>query len=173
MNLFDKADSIKAVVDSKKRSGKIALKSTIAVPYFKGLYRKGDFYPCKIGKGKKATEIKVKPLTGAFIISYFTCLAQDIVREENQHRRLNEILDPLQESPYNPVGSTTFLVEALIASEGFSLAEYSQGKTEGARRIEQHLKTVAEQRGLRVAVDAQGQIEGITEQIACSVLSAI
>lgn len=173
MNLFETASSLKAVSDSKKRKGSSAsLAETITVPYFKGLYRRGDKYSVTLTKTlpaikadkeagikaspatKKEVSLQVKPLAGAFILSYFTCLASCLCKEANQ---------PL----------TTFVVQALIGLEGFSLADYAQGKTTGAKRVETHLKAMNEQRGLNISVNNEGLIAGLSDAIVDDVLSAI
>lgn len=155
MNLFKIADESKKVADSKKRGNQSALKTTISIPYFKGLYRK---------KGN---------LTGAFLISYFTCLAFCIVKAENAHRTFSNSIRPDTEDAMPSVHLSTYLIEALLNQEGFSLAEYQQGKTQGAKRIEQHLKAIAEKEEMSFSVNEQGVVKGVTPKVAQSVLSAI
>ena len=182
MNLFETASIIKAEQESKARKGTSAsLASTITVPYFKGLYRKGDKY--NVLHTYKTVEEKgiivdahivpmqVKPLTGAFLISYMTCLAytfcrDNVVTTKDKKGKVTEKADP------KPL--TVHIVQALIQLEGFSLEDYAQGKTTGSKRIEQHLKAIAEQRKLAISVDAKtGVITGLNDAIVNSVLSAI
>ena len=171
MNIFKIAEQKKVVADSSKRGNNAALKTTISIPYFKGLYRKGESYSIKIGKGKKVTEVTVKPLTGAFIISYATCLSACLVQEENRRVQASNFL-AYTEDTQEPVILTTYLIEAVLSSEGFAFDDYAQGKTQGARRIEQHLKAIATQRELPINVE-NDIVTGVTTEIVSSVLSAI
>lgn len=164
MNLFEQANAIEVAAKASARKGStMSSPDTLTIPYFKGIVRKGDAYTLKINKTSKddkgktvksIVDLKVKPLTGAFIISYATCLAYFICKEAKQ---------PL----------TVFVVQALLQQEGFSLEDYSQGKTKGSKRIALHLKAIAEQRGLKLSCNDTGIIEGITDKIACEVLTAI
>lgn len=168
MKIFKQAEQKKQEADSKKRGNNASLKSTVSIPYFKGLYRKGDAYTIKCKQNKKKIDVVVKPLTGSFIISYATCLAQCIVNAENDKRRFsNDIEDCLA-----PVTLSSYLIEVVLSSEGFSLDDYAQGKTQGARRIEQHCKAIAEQRELSITVQ-DSIIQGVTPEIVNAVLSAI
>ena len=163
MNIFEKAKAIETERKANARKGSTApLRDTLTIPEFKGYVRKGERYSIplvrsiKDDKGKvKAMKVdySVKPLSGAFILSYFSCLAYDLCKAEKQ---------PL----------TVFVVQALIEYEGFTLSEYSQGKVQGSARITAHLKAIAEQRGLTLSVNKDtGEIAGI-EKYACKVIQA-
>jgi hypothetical protein len=177
MNLFETAAAIKTEQENKARKGTSAsLASTITVPYFKGLYRKGDKYTVTLApkvieeKGvivdAQAQAVSVKPLTGAFLISYMTCLAYTFCKDNTKTVKGKTVADPM------PL--TVHVVQALLQIEGFSLDDYAQGKTTGSKRIEQHLKAVSEQRALNLSVDTKtGIITGLTDTIVNSVLSAI
>ncbi len=177
MNLFNIANDKKVVADSKRRGSQAALKTTISIPFFKGVYRVGKenkLYSIKVAplKGKKKVVVPVKPITGAFIITYFSCLAFDLVQDENRHRAACNFADPLKESALAPFDLTTFFVEALIESEGFTYTDYQQGKTQGATRIGRHITEVSEKNELPITVD-DSIIKGITPEIADSVLTSI
>jgi len=161
MNLFETAAQLQAKKEATSRKGAAApLRDTLTIPYFKGYVRKGDRYTLalthtvKDDKGKvKVAKVahSVKPLSGAFLISYFACLAYDLCKVEKQP-------------------CTIFVVQALIAFEGFNLDEYSQGKVQGSSRVTTHLKAIAEQRGLNLTIDKKsGEIKGL-EKYACEVL---
>ena len=182
MNLFETAASIKTEQENKARKGTTAsLQSTITVPYFKGLYRKGDKYTVthtyKTAEDKGVivdahiVPMQSKPLTGAFLISYMTCLAytfcrDNVIATKDKKGKVTEKPDP------KPL--TVHVVQALLQLEGFSLDDYAQGKTTGSKRIEQHLKAISEQRSLAIKVDAKtGVITGLNDAIVNSVLSAI
>jgi len=171
MNIFKQAEQVKAKADSTKRGNQVALKSTITVPCFKGLYRKGEPYTIKVKQGKKKIDVSVKPLTGAFILSYFTCLAACIVQDENAYRAASNSTG-LNDKELEPVQLTSHLVEVVLSSEGFSLDDYKQGKTTGARRIESHLKAMREQRDINIAIK-DSVITGLNQDIVQAVLSAI
>jgi len=177
MNLFETANQLKADKESKARkSSQASSPDTLTVPYFKGIVRKGDKYALslspKVHEHKGIIEyaepvaIQVKPLTGSFLISYFTCLAYQLCKHNTKVVGKKVIVDP------QPL--TVFVVEALLRIEGFSLDDYAQGKTKGSVRIASHLKAISEQRGMKVSVDAKtGIISGITDKVACEVLNAI
>jgi hypothetical protein len=165
MNLFEKAKKIETDIASKTRKGSNApLSSTVAMPFFKGNMRKGDSTYLVKGiatrKDDKGKVIKVavqydsrrKPLAGTFLLSYFSCLAYDICKEAKQP-------------------CTTYLVQALIEHEGFTLDEYSQGKIQGASRIAKHLKDIAIREKLAISISDKGLITGL-EKYACKVLQA-
>jgi len=171
MNIFKQAEQAKQKAESTKRGNQVALKSTVTIPYFKGLYRKGDAYEVKVKQGKKKVALSVKPLTGAFILSYFTCLAACIVQDENQYRAASNSTG-LNDKELEPVQLTSHLVEVLIASEGFALDDYKQGKTQGAKRVESHLKAMKEQRDINIAIN-ESVITGLNNEIVQAVLSAI
>ena len=173
MNLFEQASQLKADKESKARkSSQASSPDTLTVPYFKGIVRKGDRYSVNlmpkvyehegIIEYVEPVSIAVKPLTGSFLISYFTCLAYQLCKRNMKGKKAD------------PQPLTTFVVEALLRIEGFSLDDYAQGKTKGSVRIASHLKAISEQRGMKIAVDAKtGEIKGITDDIACQVLNAI
>ena len=177
MNLFETASNIQKEHDNKARKGcSQSLASTITIPYFKGLYRKGDKYNVTLApvvteeKGviidAREQHIAVKPLTGAFLISYFTCLAYSICKTNTTKKGNKTVLAPMP--------CTTYVVQALLQIEGFTLDDYAQGKTTGAKRIELHLKAMTEQRGMALTVDAKtGEISGLTDEIVNSVLTSI
>ena len=185
MNLFQIASDRKAEADSKRRGKNTPLLSTISIPFFKGYFRKGDPYetPARVvereKKGKKTVEtvkdisLKVKPLVGAFIITEGVCLAQCVVNAENAYRKANNFIASHVEGEEKPfVVNSTYLVEVLLSEEGFTLADYSQGKVEGAKRIAHHVKKIAEDRKLDISVNEQGTIQGVTPEIVNAVLSA-
>jgi len=158
MNLFENATALAAVAESKMRKGSkgnIALNLTI--PYFQGVVRRGEEYSLTLTKkeGRKSLPVtmKVKPVSGTFILSYFTCLAFCIAQEAKQP-------------------CTIFLVQALIAQEGFTLGEYCQGKVQGANRITKHLKDLTKQGKVSVSVSDKGLITGITPEMMNAVLTA-
>jgi len=177
MNLFETANAIKEAKEAKARkASQGSSPDTLTVPYFKGIVRKGDKYSVSLmphvveEKGiivsAEPVAIQVKPLTGSFLISYFSCLAYQLCKHNTKVVGKKVVAD---EQPL-----TVFVVEALLRIEGFSLDDYAQGKTKGSVRIASHLKAIAEQRDLKVSVDAKtGIISGITDKIACQVLSAI
>ena len=171
MNIFQIAEQAKQKAESTKRGNNVALKSTVTIPYFKGLYRKGEPYTIKVKQGKKKIDVSVKPLTGAFILSYFTCLAACIVQDENAYREASNSTG-LNEKPLEPVQLTSYLIEVLIASEGFCLDDYKQGKTQGAKRVESHLKAMKEQRDIDIVI-SDSVITGLNQDIVQAVLSAI
>lgn len=156
MNIFEQAQAIKEAKEASARKGSVSSSpDTLTIPYFKGIVRKGDKYSTKGTIKKKACEFQVKPLTGAFLISYFSCLAYCLCKAEKQP-------------------CTIFVVQALLQHEGFSLDDYAQGKTKGSTRIAGHLKAIAEQRNLPLSVDAKtGEIKGLSDEIAKSVLSSL
>jgi hypothetical protein len=158
MNLFENATALAAVAESKMRKGgkgNVALNLTI--PYFQGVVRRGEEYSLTLTKkeGRKSLpfEVKVKPVSGTFILSYFTCLALCIAEEAKQP-------------------CTAFLVQALIAQEGFTLSEYAQGKVQGASRITKHLRDLTKQGKISVSVSDKGVISGLTPEIVNAVLTA-
>ncbi len=149
-DIFDIAISNKAKRDSKKKGNLSSLKSTIVLPFFKGVYRK---------KGN---------VTGTFVMSYFTCIAYCIVKHENAERTEKNKSIKKKDDKLVPVALDTFLIEALISSEGFALDTYSQGKVQGAKRIEGHLNAI------ELAVSVKDDIvSGLTDKIVESVLTAI
>jgi len=177
MNLFESAQAIKSERDAKARkSSQGSSPDTLTVPYFKGIVRKGDKYTVKLAprvyehegiiEGVEEQALQVKPLTGAFLISYFTCLAYEMCKNNMKGKGKTAKPDP------QPL--TTYVVEALLKIEGFSLEDYAQGKTKGSVRIASHLKAISEQRDLKISVDAKtGTISGITDKVACEVLSSL
>jgi len=177
MNLFETANQLKAEKESKARkSSQASSPDTLTIPYFKGIVRKGDRYSVSLSPrvieeegiivSAEPIAIQVKPLTGSFLISYFSCLAYQLCKHNTKVVGKKVTADP------QPL--TVFVVEALLRIEGFSLDDYAQGKTKGSVRIASHLKAISEQRDLKVSVDAKtGEIKGITDKIACQVLNAI
>jgi hypothetical protein len=158
MNLFENATALSAVAESKMRKGikgNVALNLTI--PYFQGVVRRGESYSLSLtrkeGRKNVAVQLQVKPLSGAFILSYFVCLASCIAQEAKQP-------------------CTTFLVQALITQEGFTLSEYAQGKIAGASRVAKHLKDLTKQGKISVSVSEKGVITGLTPEMINAVLTA-
>ena len=148
--IFDIAVQNKAKRDSKKRGSQASLKSTISIPFFKGVYRK---------KGN---------VTGTFVMSYFTCIAYCLVKHENADRTEKNKSIKKKDDKLAPVTLDTFLIEALISSEGFALDTYSQGKVQGAKRIEGHLNAI------ELAVSVKDDVVvGLTDKIVDAVLTAI
>lgn len=175
MNLFDNAASLK--VEAKKRTSrnnKIPHACTIKPPHLGGLYRKGDSYelplqsiPVKFSKfaqtarRKKVEQVEIvhksKPLAGTFIITFCTALAFCIVADANAEiHEQNEGLSDEDKKPFYPFN--TYVVEALITTEGFLSSEYAQGKVTGAKRIEAHLLAAADREGIDLTIDSEGNI---------------
>jgi len=158
MNLFENANALSVEHESKARKGsKGSSPLTLTIPYFQGVVRRGEEYSLALTRkeGRKAVPatLQVKPLSGTFILSYFTCLAFCIAEEAKQP-------------------CTTFLVQALITQEGFTLGEYCQGKVQGASRIAKHLKDLTKQGKITVSVNDKGIISGITPEVMNAVLTA-
>lgn len=172
MNIFTLAAEKKAEADSKKRAGNTILATTVTLPHFKGVYRRGDEYKVKLHRGEAIVERAVKPLSGAFIISYCTCLASCIVDAENALiKALNDKeKDKKKHTPFHALNA--YIVEAVIAAEGFNADEYSQGKIAGAKRIALHLKALAKERKVKVSVNDELVID-IDKAIVQDVLQAI
>jgi len=158
MNLFENATALETDAKSKARKGsKGSSPLTLTIPYFQGVVRRGETYSLDLTKkeGRKTVPatLQVKPVSGTFILSYFTCLAFCIAQEAKQP-------------------CTTFLVQALISQEGFTLGEYCQGKIAGANRIAKHLKDLTKQGKISVSVNDKGIITGITPEVMNAVLTA-
>jgi len=181
MNMFDAATTLKIETENKSRKGMSVQRDKIRLPFFKGNYRsKKHTYSvdCKSVKVKgtrqKKVAVPVVGVTGAFLISYFACLARDIVTCENKYRiNHNELAIRYDSELKELVPFTTYLVEVLMSQEGFSFADYSQGATKGAKRIEQHLRAISDREDMHLVIDSNSLITGLTKEITDSVLQSV
>ena len=178
-NLFEVAQGLKQVVDSKSRKGLSVSRDKIKLPYFRGNFRSEksgtfslDLKTVKI-KGKRTKKVTVtgSNVTGAFLISYFSCLAYCIVQCENQYRHANNYFS-FDAEKKAIVPFTTYLIEALLSQEGYSFADYKQGSITGAKRIENHIVAIAKREKLAFAIN-ESIITGFTPVIVNNVLSAV
>lgn len=182
MNLFDKAIEIQTEIQSKSRKGSSVRRDSIKLPFFKGNMRSKkhaysiDCKSIKV-KGKKQKKVIVpvsKPVTGAFLISYFSCLAYDIVHCENKYRIANNFFSNHFDSEKKDLVSfTTFLIEVLLSQEGFAFSDYSQGTIQGAKRIEKHLRDISERENLKLVIDSNSLISGFNTDITNQVLLSV
>lgn len=180
-NLFDKATESRRIAQSKSKSGQVARRGKIKLPVFQGNYRSEksgtyalDLKSVKV-KGKKQKKITVsgKNLTGAFIISYYSCLAACIANSENDYRKAHNFLsDSFLSDKKELVPFTTYLIEAVINQEGYSLSEYAQGTVKGAKRIEAHLLAINKRESTSFVIK-NDIISGFTPNLINDVLNAV
>ena len=163
MNIFQSSLILKKQADSKNTSSLVAHRENVKLPYFKGNMR------------RKGT------VTSAFLINYFTVLAACIVQAENQAilnvrsfcvKRIPSIAGLKGKKPKLHKVSI-YLIEALLSSEGFTLADYKQGSNSGSKSISKSLTAFSVKENLGIVIDKQGNVSGLTPEIINSCLSAI